>query len=387
MSAITLSDFGEDDNTQALDALAESQPTANKRRKSIGRALVAFSLVAFKDIRLDPTQRNYLIKYLLPRRGLAVIWGAWKCYKSFIAMDMALHISLDWEYRGHRVQQAPVVYIALEGRDGVPARKEAFCKYHGVEDAPFHLLTTPLDLVKQRKELIAAIEAQLAGALPGAIFIDTLNRSLVGSESKDEDMAAYLHAAGDIEQQFKCVVAIVHHCGLDRDRMRGHSSLPAAVDVQLRIERTDDYQATLTVMDAKDFPEGAEVFYRLQRVEVGTDPDGDPITSLVVLSPEESGPAPERRKPTKGLGAEQKNALTALTECLAEFGTAPSNSLTLPASVTKVVTLEQWKEQLFRRGVLERGEGKNWASKWSRLRNKLFERRHIGITNDWVWHL
>ncbi len=156
------------------------QQKAAVAAETIGRAIVAFPLVAFKDIRLDTRQRNYLIKHVLPRRGLAVIWGARKSYKSFIAYDMAMHIALDWYYHGYRAQQATVVYIALEGREGQAARKEAFGKYHNVT-APFYLITVPLDLVKQHRELIASIEMQLGDIRPGAMFIDTLNRSLVGS--------------------------------------------------------------------------------------------------------------------------------------------------------------------------------------------------------------
>jgi AAA domain-containing protein len=352
--------------------------------ETTGRAIVVFPLVAFKDIRLDTTQRNYLIKHVLPRRGLAVIWGARKSYKSFIAYDMAMHVALGWSYRGYRVQQAPVVYIALEGREGQAARREAFAKYHDVTDAPLYLVTVPLDLVKQHRELIASIEAQLGDLRPGAVFIDTLNRSLVGSESKDEDMAQYLAAAGAIEQRFTCLVAIVHHCGIDQDRPRGHTSLPAAVDVQIRVDRIDDLQATVTVELAKDFREGTEIYCRLEAVEVGTDPDGDPITSLVVLSPEEAGAPPEQRKATRGLGPVQKNGLIALTECLAQTGADAPAAFGLPAGI-KVVSLEEWRLELFRRDIIERGAGKNPASQWSRLKNKLFEKGHIGIRDDKVW--
>lgn len=219
------------------------------------------------------------------------------------------------------------------------------------------------------------------------MFIDTLNRSLVGSESKDEDMAQYLAAAGAIEERLQCLVAIVHHCGIDRDRPRGHSSLSAAVEVQIRVDRIGDLQATITVELAKDFPEGTEIFYRLEAVNVGTDPDGDPITSLVVLSPEESGPAPERRKTAKGLGSEQRNALTALAKCVAVLlsrGSAAPITFGLPAGI-KAVSLEQWKAELFSRDILERGPGKNPASKWSRLKNRLFDKGHIGIRDNMVW--
>src|SRR5262249_23693183 len=40
-----------------------------------GRSLTVFPLLAFKDIQLDLKRRNYLVKGLLPRTGIAVIWG------------------------------------------------------------------------------------------------------------------------------------------------------------------------------------------------------------------------------------------------------------------------------------------------------------------------
>jgi hypothetical protein len=106
-----------------------------------------------------------------------------------------MHIALGWDYRGHKVQQAPVVYVALEGRYGFPARIEAFRRHHGIESAPpFYLLSASLDLVAKSGQLIASIKTQLRENLPGVLFLDTLNRSLVGSESKDEDMARFLAA-------------------------------------------------------------------------------------------------------------------------------------------------------------------------------------------------
>ena len=56
----------------------------------------------------------------------------------------------------------------------------------------------------------------------------------------------------------------------------------------------------------------------------------------------------------------------------------------LPAGI-KMVNLEDWRLELFRRDILERGTGKNPASKWSRLKNKLFEKGHIGIRDEKVW--
>jgi RecA-family ATPase len=175
---------------------AEAPPDPINGRASTGKnASVAFPLLAFENVRLQTERRNYLVKGLLANTGLAVIWGPPKCGKSFWAADLGMHIALGWNYRGHKVQQAPVVYVALEGRHGFPARVEAFRWHHGVDVAPFYLLSASLDLVAKSGQLIASIKAQLREDLPGVLFLDTLNRSLVGSESKDEDMARFLAAA------------------------------------------------------------------------------------------------------------------------------------------------------------------------------------------------
>jgi hypothetical protein len=82
-------------------------------------------LIPFDEIRLG-NERRYLVKGLIPREGLIVVWGPPKCGKSFWAFDLTMHIALGWEYRSRRVQQAPVVYCAFEGQRGFEARVEAF---------------------------------------------------------------------------------------------------------------------------------------------------------------------------------------------------------------------------------------------------------------------
>jgi AAA domain len=261
---------------------------------------------------------------LLPRSGVVVIWGPPKCGKSFWATDLGLHIALAWEYRGRRVQQATVVYIALEGRHGFPARIEAFKRHHGAQSAPFHLITKPLDLVRKAEALIESIEAQLGDERPGVVFLDTLNRSLVGSESKDEDMAAYLGAAGKIEERFSCLVVIVHHCGIDATRPRGHTSLSGAVEVQIAVKRGGAGEVIATVELAKDMEEGAEIFSRLELVDLGTDPDSDRITSLVVQPAEATAKAERKVTGTK------KVALDILRKAIDEAGVAPPASNHIP---------------------------------------------------------
>jgi len=359
----------------------QSDECIEKSNGKMGKSLVAFPLRAFGDIRLDSDQRHYLVKGLIAKSGLAVIWGPPKCGKSFWAADLGMHIALGWDYRGHKVQQATVIYIALEGRHGFPARVEAFRRHHGIESAPpFYLLSASLDLVAKSGQLIASIKNLLRENLPGVLFLDTLNRSLVGSESKDEDMARFLAAAEKVAQELSCAVVIVHHCGIDASRPRGHTSLSGAVESQLKVERAASGEVIVTVELAKDFAEGTEIVSRLDRVELGTDADGDPITSLVVLPIE--GPI-QRRTVARKLSPRQRLALAALDECAASSGTPAPAGLQLPAR-TVVVQLNAWREELYVRGVLDR-EAKSPREEFKRVRQQLQARGLIGVHDAVLW--
>jgi hypothetical protein len=223
---------------------------------------------------------------LIPRVGLAVVWGKAKSGKSFWTFDLMMHVVLGREYRGRRVHQGAVVYCAFEGQTGIEARVEAFRQRRiagRLEPVPFYLQPVTLDLVRDHKALIAVIQAQLGDAKPVAVVLDTLNRSLNGSESSDEDMSAYVRAADAIREIFECAVIIVHHCGIEGTRPRGHTSLTGAADAQLAVSRDAEDNIITEVELAKDGPQGDKLYSQLEVVNVGVDEDGETITSCVVV--------------------------------------------------------------------------------------------------------
>src|SRR5262249_14507910 len=156
---------------------------------------------------------------------------------------------------------------------------------------PFFLLPSSAKLVRDHKALIESIDGQMGELPPVAVVLDTLNRSIDGSESKDVDMGQYLAAAETIHQEFDCVVIIVHHCGVDATRPRGHTSLTGAVDAQLSVKRDAARDIVVEVEAAKDFAEGATFTSALEVVEVGTTKEGDAITSCVIVEATTSGKA------------------------------------------------------------------------------------------------
>jgi hypothetical protein len=244
------------------------------------------------------TDRRYLVKGIIPYPGLTVIWGPPKSGKSFWTLDLAMHVALGREYRGRRVQVGPVVYCCFEGQSGVSARIEAFRQRFMPEEAdrvPFYLQPAPMDLIKDHQELIAAIR-ELEEA-PVSVVLDTLNRSLNGSENSDEDMGAYIKATDAIREAFDCSVLVVHHCGINDSRPRGHTSLTGAADARLAVTRDAAKNILVDVEFMKDGEGGGTIVSALENLEVGIDEDGEPITSCVVVEAEMSVPVGYERAP------------------------------------------------------------------------------------------
>jgi hypothetical protein len=360
---------------EELDALIEQAPVCQYKDKD-----ARFKLIRFNNITLQ-TAPAYLVAGLIPRVGLMVIWGPMKCGKSFWTFDLFMHVALGWQYRGRKVRQGEIVYLALEGHAGFHCRVEAFRQEHDVTDAPFYLITARTDLVKDHAELTAAIRAQSVN--PVAVVIDTLNRSITGSESKDEDMSAYIKAADAVRDAFDCAVVVIHHCGLDEKRPRGHTSLGGAVDAQLAVKRDAVGNVVVEVEWMKDGDsEGDVIISKLERVPVGTDEDDNELSSCVVVPVEDAAPArvkDKRKKPSKA----DATALRALDEAIDEVGTLPPASNHIPPN-TKVVTYDQWRIYAYQMGI-STGEQRAKEIAFQRSSERLIGDGRVGTWNDQAW--
>jgi hypothetical protein len=138
-----------------------------------------------------------------------------------------------------------------------------------------------MDLIKEHQDLIAAIRALESS--PVAVVLDTLNRSLNGSGNSDEDMGAYIKATDAIRDAFGCSVVVVHHCGVNDTRPRGHTSLTGAADARLAVTRDAAKNILVDVEFMKDGEGSERIGSALESVEVGQDEDGDLIASCVVI--------------------------------------------------------------------------------------------------------
>ena len=356
----------------------EPEPIKNSEPLLPSKSLVAYPLVAFADVSFT-NEIAYLVQGLPPRSGLALVWGPKKCGKSFWIMDLALHVALGWQYRGRRVQQATVIYLALEGQAGYGRRIEAFKQHHNVRAAPFYLLRTEVNLVTKADEIIKNLSQQLTGN-PGLIVVDTMNRSLPGSESSDEDMSKYLNAAAKFVKQFACLVVLVHHPGHDESRPRGHSALGAAVDAQIAVRRgAVDLEIVCELELAKDDAAGTAIYSQLQAREIGFDPNGDPVGSMVVLPSDKS-----LASPSVHLSGINKLAYDTLINAIAEAGERPPASGHIPQN-SLVVSEKIWTEMFVRTTPGNYSDPDNARRSLVRAATKLKNMNLIGLWKGYAW--
>ncbi len=292
-------DYAEREGLEALQSLLEgaAPPSPPPPR---------YTLLTGTDLREIPPIR-WRVRGVLPAEGLAALFGASGSGKSFLALDMAAAIAEGREWFGHRVTQAPVIYAALEGEAGFRLRVAAWEAAHG-RDLPtgMHLLMQPFRLTDPDdvRDLSAVVP-------PGAVLIlDTLNRAApMADENASKDMGQILDAAKRLQAAFGGLVLLVHHSGKDLARgMRGHSSLHAALDAAIEVNRDGDRREWKQAK-SKDGEDGTIQLFRLNVEPVGFDEYGDVQTSCSVTR---DVTAPQIKAAKLPQGGNQKIVLDAI---------------------------------------------------------------------------
>jgi hypothetical protein len=272
--------------------------------------------ILWREIKLEGNPLK-LIKGLLAGVSLICVVGAPKSGKTFFVLDLAVAIATGTEWRGRKVQQGGVCYIAGEGQVGLRARVEAIRRTRQPDEGmQFTLIPIALNLATATADtdaLIAKIKA--APWSTKLVVIDTLARNFGGgNESSSEDMGAFVANCDRIREATGAAVVAVHHFGKDSARgARGSNALPAAVDTEIQVERGDGNITRATVTLQKDGEDGLVFPFQLKRVDLGADEDGDEITSMIVEHVEaDEVPTSTSGGKSRPGRAEDRHAMTAL---------------------------------------------------------------------------
>lgn len=266
---------------------------------SIGSSPQRFTLLGINDLAaLPPTE--HLVKGVLPSSGLAAIYGPSGSGKTFLALDLIMAIACQSDWFGHKVKNAPVTYVGLEGKGGINNRIQAWrSKNPSLTPTNFKIILDNFDLMNKVNvaELAQAIIA--AQMHQGVIVIDTLNQaSPAADENSSQDMGVIIKHLKLLQESTGGLVLIIHHTGKNTSQgLRGHSSLKAALDANIEVIGGD--KRSWLLEKSKDGEDGKSFGFRLEARNLGTDSDGDPITSCTVerdhsaifTKPEPSGKA------------------------------------------------------------------------------------------------
>lgn len=298
-----------------------------------------YPMLSGADLRALPALL-WRIKGVFPASGLAAIYGASASGKSFLALHMAAELARGRDWFGYRVKRAPVVYLPLEGEAGFKLRCAAWEQEHG-EPLPDALRLTMAPFKLTDSEDVEALAAAAAGVGPDpVIFIDTMNRAAPDEDENAPDgMGRILDGAKNLQRLTGGLVVLVHHTGKDASKgMRGHSSLFAALDGAIEVTRDDDRRGWRCAK-SKDGKDGQEHAFTLHIHELGTDEDGDALTSCVVRE-DTSASTSETRRPSPPKGPNQRVFMDALRP-LFRAGTAHGKGGALPT-----IAVSPWRPRL-----------------------------------------
>jgi hypothetical protein len=151
------------------------------------------------------------------------------------------------------------------------------------------------------------------------IAVDTLAVTFGGGdENSSQDMGAYVSNIKRIIHETGAGVLLVHHCGKDDLKgMRGSTALLGALDGELSVDgKPGDGPRMLRAGKIRDGAAGADLFgFKLRRIVIGIDQDGDELDTCVVDSLDASDTRRlAQESKTKGIGKNQRTALRVLQQ-------------------------------------------------------------------------
>lgn len=376
----------DDKAERSVDHLEEPLKRADPTRR------LPLPVELFAEIRPQLSGR-YLIKGLLRASSSMTLFGLPGTAKSFLAVSMGLHIAASRDWFGRKVTGGGVAYIGAEGQAGLRARVEAAKLAHGFNDLPFALIPTAVDLLdpaadmEKLRKVLDYLE-QLWGGF-ALLIIDTLAATFGGGDENGSDMAAYVANVERLCAPYGCARIIVAHAPLNTDakRPRGHGSLWGSMDTVLHVTGDRDAPARrVHVLKQKDDDPGPDILFNLVQVEIGTDEDGDPVTSCVI---EESDVEPTTVRAGRRLSPKERIVFQALERAVVAKGMFPPaiipENVCNRARTGKVASLSEWRSEAL--SALSTSDTKPDTARrnFDRARDSLQASEIIAVWEDWAW--
>lgn len=209
------------------------------------------------QISARPEPQRWLVQDLWAHEAVGIVGGEPKCFKSFLALDLAVSVASGAPcLRRFQVQRTGPVLLfpAEDALCDVRARLDGICAAAGLslEALPLYLITAPrlaLDRPLDRQRL----QATIAALRPVLLVLDPLIRLHNGDENQACDIAPILSFLRELQRRFALAVILVHHARKDTHNhtrpgqaLRGSSELHGWGDSNLYLRRQRE-QLTLSI--------------------------------------------------------------------------------------------------------------------------------------------
>ena len=280
----------------------------------------------------QPSETSWLVRSYLERDCLAVLFGDSQAGKSFIAIDLSLHIAHGLKWCGKRTHKGLVLYVAAEGKNGLKRRIMAWHEFHNLPlKRNMVVRTVPAKLcdIEHTKDLIKKIKSFLNEVNPVLIVVDTLNRNFGdGDENKTQDMSRFIDGINELKLSTDACILVPHHVGhTNKERGRGSIAL------------YDTLQTVMVPTKWKDSSKPKELAWNwnlqdLPWMELDDDDNWKPVNS-VVFTPTEYDPQAK----DAALPYPQQIALKAIGCALVTAGVEANGLVT--------VDKEQWRQSAY----------------------------------------
>ena len=263
-----------------LDDIAPYQPKQKQKEKENFPAIVVpDNDPIFIDInKVDLIPPTFLVDDAIETPCTGMVFGASGSGKSFFVLDIGLCCAAGIPWIGKKTREGLVILIVGEGRHGIPRRVAAWKAKNGsIPDNRFMMSQCRVEfntetILKMVGEINSLVEK--GGQPPVLIIIDTLARSLPmdADENSSRDVMAFVDACDYLQQQYNCVVMIVHHTGHSEDakrRARGSSALKGAMDLEILLNND---RGVIEWVKTKDSEPHLPIKYELVKTSYGDGP-------------------------------------------------------------------------------------------------------------------
>lgn len=252
-------------------------------QRVVGRLETRNPVLSIEQLAAADAATRWAVKGVIQANAVGMLFGASGSFKSFIALDYALHRAYGMPWLGKKTGKGLPIYLAAEGGAGLMRRIAAWHTARNMEwrQCPMRVVIQPMQFAGDAKQLREAIDA--SGVTPTDIIIDTMSQTFAGEENSSTEVARYLAALGsDLRAPYGATVLVVHHVGHNAtERPRGSSAMLANVDFMLGCYRDEkEMVATVEAFKQKDGAILGPWSFRLDPVVLGADEDGDEINSL-----------------------------------------------------------------------------------------------------------